>query len=196
MARRALLREVGAQGRDAWIEAALDVLGEEGIDGVRVELIARKLKITKGSFYHHFDDRADLHAAMLEQWRQRLVVQVIDHLEAIADPHERFHQLMHAPYDIDRADRDLDLAVMVWARRDARAAAALEGADRTRTEFIGRALVACGVDAQEAPARAALALAFLRAAPGLDDADFAVCERLLLSSSSSGGRPPLTCVRR
>jgi AcrR family transcriptional regulator len=185
MARRTSLREVGAQGRDAWIEAALDVLGEEGIDGVRVEAIARKLQITKGSFYHHFEDRDALHEAMLERWRQRLVVRVIEHLEAIGDPDERFHQLMHAPYELARADRDLDLAVMLWARRDGRAAAALDGADRIRTEFIARALVACGVDPQEAPARACLALAFLRAAPGLGAADFAVCERLLLSSSSS-----------
>lgn len=187
MARRTSLREAGTQGRDAWIEAALDALGEEGIDGVRVELIARKLQITKGSFYHHFADRDDLHEAMLERWRQRLVVQVIEHLEAIGDPAERYHQLMHAPYELARADRDLDLAVMLWARRDARAAAALEAADRTRTEFIARALVACGVDAQEAPGRAALALAFLRAAPALAPADFAACERLLVSSSSSAG---------
>lgn len=185
MAGRTSLRDAGTQGRDAWIEAALEVLGEEGIDGVRVELIARKLKITKGSFYHHFADRDDLHRAMLERWRQRLVVSVIDRLEAIGEPQERFHQLMHAPYELARADRDLDLAVMLWARRDARAAAALEAADRMRTDFIARALVACGVEAAEAPARAALALAFLRAAPALEPADFAVCERLLVSSASS-----------
>lgn len=182
MARRALLREVGAQGREAWIEAALDVLGAEGIDSVRVELIARKLKITKGSFYHHFEDRDDLHAAMLEQWRGRLVVGIIAQLEAIADPRQRFRQVLQLPYDLARADRDLDLAVMLWARKDPRAAAVLEAADRTRLDFIGRTLVACGVSPREAPARAALTLAFARAAPFLDPAGFTACERLLLSA--------------
>jgi AcrR family transcriptional regulator len=181
MARRSLLRDVGSQGRNAWISAALEVLGAEGIHGVRVELVARKLKITKGSFYHHFTGRDDLYAAMLEHWRRRLVVDVIEQLERIGDPRERFRELMRFPYDVARADRDVELAVMLWARRDQRAAAALEEADRLRTEFISRALVACGVPPREASARAVLALAFLRAAPALDELEFAACERLILS---------------
>jgi AcrR family transcriptional regulator len=156
------------------------MLGAEGVDGIRVERLARRLKITKGSFYHHFKDRDELHAAVLEHWRRRLVVEVIEELERIADPKARFRQVMRTPYDVDRADRDVELAVMLWARRDPRAAAALEEADRLRTEFIGRAIAACGAPADEAPARAVMALAFLRAAPPMDEADFAACERLLL----------------
>lgn len=181
MRRRSLLRDVGAQGREAWIAAALNVLGAEGIEGVRVELLARRLKITKGSFYHHFKDRNDLYTAMLEHWRRRLVVDVIEQLERIADPHERFHRLMRVPYDVAPLDRDVDLAVMLWARRDKRAAAALQEADRMRTDFIIRALVACGVPSAEAAARGVLALTFLRAAPTLDEEGLAACERLLLS---------------
>jgi AcrR family transcriptional regulator len=170
-----------AQGREAWISVALDVLASDGVDGVRVELLARRLKITKGSFYHHFRDRDDLYAAMLEHWRRRLVVAVIDQLERIEDPSARFRQLMRTPYDATRTDRELDLAVMLWARRDTRAAAALDEADRARTAFIARTLVACGVAPGAASARAVLALAFLRAAPTLDAVGFAECERLLLS---------------
>jgi AcrR family transcriptional regulator len=182
MTRRSLLRDSGAQGRDAWIAVALQVLSTDGLEGVRVELLARKLKITKGSFYHHFKDRDDLHAAMLEHWRQRLVVDVIEQLELIADPRERFREVMRVPYDVARLDRDIDLAVVLWARKDRRAAAALREADRMRTDFIARTLLACGIRPAEAAARAVLALAFLRAAPTLDEAGFAICERLLVNA--------------
>jgi AcrR family transcriptional regulator len=181
MTRKPLFSEVGAQGRDAWIAAALTVLRTQGIDGVRIEVLARRLHITKGSFYHHFKDRDELYAAMLGQWHGRLTVDVIDEIERIADPRERFRQVMHVPYDVDRVDRDVDLAVMLWARRDPRAAEALQDADRLRTEFIARTLVACGVAAEEALPRAVLALAFLRAAPTLDQAGLVACERLLLT---------------
>jgi AcrR family transcriptional regulator len=180
MIRRSLLRDVGAQGRDPWVSAALEVLSTQGVDGVRVELLARRLKITKGSFYHHFKDRDDLHAAMLQHWRRRLVVDVIEELERVADPHERFRELMRVSYDVARVDRDIDLAIMLWARQDRRAAAALEDADRMRTDFIGRTLIACGVPHREAVARAVLTLAFLRAAPALDEEQFTACERLLI----------------
>jgi AcrR family transcriptional regulator len=180
MARRSLLRSSGAEGRDAWISAALDMLGAHGVDGVRVERLARRMKITKGSFYHHFKNRDDLYAAMLEHWRRRVVIEVIERLESIPDPRERLRQVMRIPYDVARADRDVELAVMLWARSDKRAAKALEEADRMRADFIGRALVACGAPAAEGHARAVLALAFLRAAPSMDDAELAACEKLLI----------------
>jgi AcrR family transcriptional regulator len=179
MARRPLLRDVGAQGRDAWICTALDVLSAEGIQGVRVEQLARRLKITKGSFYHHFKDRNDLHSAMLEYWRRRLVVDVIEQLEQIAEPRERLKRLIRLPSDVARVDRDIDLAVMLWARKDRRAATALAHADRLRIDFICRVLVSCGVPTRDAAVRAVLALAFLRGAPALDEAAFIACERLL-----------------
>ena len=55
--------------RDAWIKASLDVLAEKGLDGIRVEVLAKRLKVTKGSFYWHFKDRRDLFDAMLETWK-------------------------------------------------------------------------------------------------------------------------------
>jgi AcrR family transcriptional regulator len=182
MARRVLLGEFGEQGREAWISAALEVLASEGVDAVRVELLARKLKITKGSFYHHFKDRDELHAAMLERWMQRLVVEWIAELDRTEDPRARFAQLMRLPYGLSATDRDIDLAVLLWARRDARAAAAFERAERLRKDVIARTLAECGVPRKDANARAVLALAFLREAPKLDDSDFGVCERLLLSA--------------
>ena len=57
--------------RDAWLQHALEVLRAEGISGVRVERLARDLKVTKGSFYWHFEDRSDLLENILEYWDGR-----------------------------------------------------------------------------------------------------------------------------
>ena len=56
--------------REAWIKAALDILAEKGLDGIRVEVLAKRLKVTKGSFYWHFKDRRDLLDAVLETWKE------------------------------------------------------------------------------------------------------------------------------
>ena len=55
--------------RAAWIKAAFDVLADKGLDGIRVEVLAKRLKVTKGSFYWHFKDRRDLLDAVLETWK-------------------------------------------------------------------------------------------------------------------------------
>ena len=49
-----------------WTESALLALARDGLTGVAVEPLARRLSATKGSFYWHFANRAELIAATLE----------------------------------------------------------------------------------------------------------------------------------
>src|SRR5271156_4146063 len=53
---------------DDWIRAAFARLSTEGIESVRIELLARDLGVSKGSFYWHFQDREELLAKMLDRW--------------------------------------------------------------------------------------------------------------------------------
>ena len=43
-----------------WIEAGLAELARSGVEGVRVEVLAKNLGVTKGGFYRRFRDRAAL----------------------------------------------------------------------------------------------------------------------------------------
>ena len=55
-------------GREMWIEAGLKEIGRSGVEGVRVEMLAAHLGITKGGFYRRFKDRRALLDALLETW--------------------------------------------------------------------------------------------------------------------------------
>ena len=181
MARTPAAQDLRALDRAAWISAALETLAAEGLDGVRVERLAQALGITKGSFYHHFKDRADLHAAMLAQWRTTMVVEIMRDLEQITDPLQRFGQVMRLPTLDRRADLEVELAVRLWARRDPDAEAVLHEVDALRIDFVARMLVDCGAPAETARARAILVFAYLRAATGLTDAaTLEQCEQILL----------------
>ena len=46
--------------REEWLARALEVLGKNGAGQLAVESLARQLGVTKGSFYWHFRDRADV----------------------------------------------------------------------------------------------------------------------------------------
>src|SRR5207253_5692425 len=54
---------------DVWVEAGLTELARTGVEGVRVEVLAKNLGVTKGGFYRRFADRAALLEAMLQNWR-------------------------------------------------------------------------------------------------------------------------------
>lgn len=76
-----------------WEQAALDLIAEQGVSAVAVEPLARRLNVTKGSFYWHFPSRDALLKAALEHWEKLDQEAVFDQIEAIADPGQRLQQL-------------------------------------------------------------------------------------------------------
>src|SRR5947209_5832725 len=54
--------------REDWMLVARLALLGSGVGGMRIELLARELKVTKGSFYWHFRDLAALKEALLAEW--------------------------------------------------------------------------------------------------------------------------------
>lgn len=123
----------------AWIEAALDALAEGGIEAVRVDPLAKKLGVTRGSFYWHFKDRDALHQAMLRTWRERASYSVYNRVERTAETAgERLKRLLALPYSSPRSARGaaIELAIRLWARRDKAAAKAVRHIDRTRLRYF------------------------------------------------------------
>lgn len=172
------------QDATSWIAAALGILAKDGIDGVRVERIARQLGVTKGSFYWHFKDRAALHLAMLECWRRQATLDLFDKFAEEGPPLDRYRALMRASPTSGGCSQealDVELSIRLWSRRDERARAALEEVDDLRIRCIAKLLTECGVPSEQAPARAMLAYAYLRTAPSFrDDSAKAQSEAFLL----------------
>lgn len=76
-----------------WAQAALDLIAEQGVAAVAVEPLARRLGVTKGSFYWHFPSRDALLHAALERWEAVEQETVFGSLEAVSDPRERLRSL-------------------------------------------------------------------------------------------------------
>jgi AcrR family transcriptional regulator len=78
---------------DDWAQAALDQIAEQGVASVAVEPLARRLGVTKGSFYWHFPSRDALLQAALERWEKVEQETVFGSLEKVPDPRERLRAL-------------------------------------------------------------------------------------------------------
>jgi AcrR family transcriptional regulator len=83
----------GRLSADDWAQAALDLIAEQGVAAVAVEPLARRLGVTKGSFYWHFPSRESLLVAALERWEKTEQEAIFGQLEQIADPRQRLRQL-------------------------------------------------------------------------------------------------------
>ncbi len=78
---------------DDWAQAALDMIAESGVAAVAVEPLARRLGVTKGSFYWHFPSRDALLQAALERWEAFEQETVFGSLENVPDARQRLRAL-------------------------------------------------------------------------------------------------------
>lgn len=148
------------KSREAWIEAAVDLLGEGGVDKVRVEPLARRLGVTKGSFYWHFEDRAALLDAMLQAWEQTGTEAVIEAVERTgAGPRERATRLWSLTVSDPRLTSEL--AIRDWARRDDDVAARVRRVDDRRMSYLRQLMREIGVAVDEVEARSMLMYSLL-----------------------------------
>ena len=74
---------------DDWEQQALVLIAEKGIRAVAVESLAKRIGVTKGSFYWHFPNRGALLEQSLQRWEKHDAANLQVSLGAIADPRER-----------------------------------------------------------------------------------------------------------
>ncbi len=144
--------------RNAWVEAALRALATEGPEGIRVEALAARLKVSKGGFYWHFKDRSALLEEMLDSWEQSVVGDVIARVES--EPGEPREKLQHLFELASSSSADLlpvELALRDWSRRDKGVAARLHRVDNQRMEYLRSLFGAICADEDDVEARSILA---------------------------------------
>ena len=74
-----------------------------GLENVSVEALAKTLNATKGSFYWHFTDRAELVDAALAEWQRRTTTEVFDGI-GHAPTEDPVARLMDRVLSLGRAD--------------------------------------------------------------------------------------------
>ncbi|MBX3643069.1 MAG: TetR/AcrR family transcriptional regulator [Rubrivivax sp.] len=149
---------------ERWIDAATEVLVHQGIDSVRVDVLAQQLQVTRGSFYWHFRDREDLLRRVLQAWREQTTVQLTLRLErAHVDPREQLRDVISLPIRGRAAQRAarIELAIRAWARRDTMARQAVDEADGARLAYISQVFSSLGFGLAEARWRAFATYAYV-----------------------------------
>ena len=140
-------RKVGKGGteaprlnRDDWLDAAFHAVVEGGFDAARVLVLAELLGVTRGSFYWHFTDHAELISALLARWQARelesgrslateLSGSAQEDLARVLD-----FALAHAGADLE--NMRFELALRGLGRRDAAVADMLAEVDQTRVQLF------------------------------------------------------------
>jgi AcrR family transcriptional regulator len=139
-------------GRQDWVKAALETFMEKGIEAVKVDVLAKSLKITRGSFYWHFKNLDDLLVAIIQEWQAVDTDDAIEQVEKIGGTPSQ--QLLHLFEIAAEDDNRLEKAMRIWAIHDVRAMASIERVDKQRLEYLQHLFVKIGFSQRDAALRA------------------------------------------
>jgi AcrR family transcriptional regulator len=140
---------------EGWLEAAYEALKEAGIDAVRVMPLAKRLNLSRTSFYWFFEDREQLLTALIARWREKntggLLRQCESYSESISESALNVFECWLNP---ELFDSQFEFAVRSWALQSPDVAEEVAAADQARLGALAAMFRRFGADAESADARA------------------------------------------
>ncbi len=134
------LNDGGWRGsQEGWLEAAYESLLESGVDSVKILPLAKKLNLSRTSFYWFFKDREELLAGLVARWRDKNTGSIVRQSEAYAETlAEAMLNVFDCWLDEKLFDSQFEFAIRSWALQSAEILSEVQDADRTRIEALAR----------------------------------------------------------
>ncbi|MFT3691311.1 TetR/AcrR family transcriptional regulator [Paenirhodobacter sp.] len=147
--------ETGWRGsRRGWLEAGYQALIEGGIDAVKIQPLAKRLNLSRTSFYWFFEDREALLTALIEGWEERTTDPLIRATQEYAETLAEGMLNVLACFLCGLFDSKLEFVVRGWSLQDEKVEARLAAADEKRLVALRNMLTRWGCEEQEADVRA------------------------------------------
>jgi len=150
------LNDSGWRGSpEVWLQAARDALLDSGIDAVKILPLAKRLGLSRTSFYWFFEDREALLSALVARWRDKNTSSIVKQSGAYAESlAEAMLNVFDCWLDNELFDSRLEFAIRSWGLQSGDVLAEVQTADRTRIEALTRMFIRFGVSEITADVRA------------------------------------------
>lgn len=142
--------------RQDWIDAAVDALGDEPMDQLRVQALAKVVGVSRSSFYWYFESPDELRVELLTLWERNTASIVEQASRDSATIAAACLGVFECWADSTLYSPTLDLSVRDWAQRNTAIAQRVAEADQTRLDAIAAMFRRHCFGADEAMVRARL----------------------------------------
>ena len=124
--------------KERWLHEGLTVLAELGAPALRIDRLAERLAMTKGSFYHHFDGLAGYKSELLAYFGELSTMRYIEAVESEPnlDPRQKLNRLMTLVLQSPDDEGPLEVAFRAWAQQDRDVHEAQRRIDATRIDYL------------------------------------------------------------
>ncbi|MEP6987146.1 MAG: TetR/AcrR family transcriptional regulator [Chloroflexota bacterium] len=115
----------------------MQLLKQVGPQGLTIEALCQQLKVTKGSFYHHFEGYEDFKASLLSFYEQEGTLQIIEQVDDLQTPHVKLRKLIDMVIAISTTPLlNSEIAIRAWALQDGSVREVQMRVDQQRLEYL------------------------------------------------------------
>ena len=140
---------------EGWLEAAYQAFLNSGVDAVKILPLAKKLNLSRTSFYWFFKDREELLDALVSRWREKNTGNLVKRSEADAESLiEAMLNVFDCWYDNDLFDAPFEFAVRSWSLQSSEILSEVHKADEVRLAALRSMLMRFGESETLADVRA------------------------------------------
>lgn len=127
----------GRGSLEGWLNAAYESLTESGVDAVRVMPLAKKLNLSRTSFYWYFQDREALLEALIALWKNKNTFNLVSKSQAYAESiTEAILNVFDCWLNSDLFDSQFEFAMRSWALQSPEVAEEIGQADSQRVQAL------------------------------------------------------------
>ena len=119
-----------------WLTLAMEVLSKEGEAKLTIDKLCLRLGVTKGSFYAHFEDRAEFVRQFVAHWAEYYTQTVIAEINEMGDASAETRLLVLMQLLQRKRFARYDIVIRSWAAHDPVVAEGVEHVDRLRFEYL------------------------------------------------------------
>jgi AcrR family transcriptional regulator len=119
--------------RQAYFEAGLEVLSEQGYGGLKLAEVCNRLGVTTGSFYHYFASWPVYTRDLVQHWLEARTIQHVEFVRALPDPRERLDSLIQIGLALPHG---AEAAIRSWSSADSRVQAVQAEVDQQRFDIL------------------------------------------------------------
>ncbi|MDF2516925.1 MAG: TetR/AcrR family transcriptional regulator [Sphingobacterium sp.] len=133
--------------RKEWLEDGMKILKKEGFQRITIDNLCKSLKITKGSFYHHFKNMEDYIEALMKYWQNKNTLEFIKKTEEQCDIQRKYFILSDLA---SSTSHKVEQIIRAWSFSNETVKAYVKQVDHMRIEYLTDLNIQQGLDLKKA----------------------------------------------
>ncbi len=144
--------------KEDWLQEGFKILTEFAQNKLRILYLCERLKVTRGSFYHHFTSIENYVEALVRQWELENTRQFIEEADQQGSAQGRMDVLNKLVLE---KDQSIEAAIRSWSFYQPIVKQYLERVDKTRVAYLTDIMEGMGYARKEASIMAEMEYALL-----------------------------------